>query len=131
MGEKRNEISRRSFLFNAAVTGPLLFVLGPKVLKAQVEKTPEGEELIHYYAMGIQVNKCIGCGRCVSGCKIENNVPKDPFYFRTWVERYIITVEGEVVVDSPAGGMNGFQDLNEKYSILRSFFIPKLCNHCG
>ena len=34
----------------------------------------------HYYAMGIQIDKCIGCGRCMNACKIENNVPKEPFF---------------------------------------------------
>ena len=81
--------------------------------------------------MGIRVDKCIGCGRCVYACKKENNVPEEPFFFRTWVERYIITVDGEVQVDSPEGGMNGFPEVTKEYSILRTFFLPKLCNHCG
>lgn len=29
-------------------------------------------------------------GTCVRACKEENDVPREPFYFRTWVERYHI-----------------------------------------
>ena len=131
MGKRPNEINRRNFLLKAAACGPVIFVLGPKVLAANEERSTGDEGSERFYAMGILVNKCIGCGRCVSGCKNENNVPKDPFYFRTWVERYIVTTDGDVMVDSPNGGIEGFDELKEKYSILRSYFIPKLCNHCS
>lgn len=60
----------------------LLGVVGP--LKALAED--DGDDyrpLDHYYAMGIQIEKCIGCGKCVEACKIENDVPLEPFYFRT------------------------------------------------
>lgn len=131
MDMRQNEISRRSFLLKAAAYGPVFFVLGPKVLDANEERSTGDDGPVLYYAMGILVNKCIGCGRCVSGCKKENSVPKDPFFFRTWVERYIITTDGSVIVYSPNGGIDGFDELTEKYSLLRSFFIPKLCNHCS
>ena len=39
----------------------------------------------HYYGMGIEVEKCIGCNRCVVACKAENDVPQEPFFFRTWI----------------------------------------------
>jgi tetrathionate reductase subunit B len=82
----------------------------------------------HYYGMGIQVNKCIGCGRCVEACKEENAVPKEPFFFRTWVEHYAIKKDGEVVVQNidrtTVAEMPGERD------IMRSFFVPKLCNQC-
>jgi len=42
----------------------------------------------------------------VEACKSENNVPRDPFFFRTWVERYVIQEDGDSVVDSPNGGKN-------------------------
>jgi Fe-S-cluster-containing dehydrogenase component len=88
----------------------------------------EGTETL--FGMGIEVDKCIGCGRCVAACKAENDVPAEPFYFRTWVERYVIDAEGEVEVDSPEGGIHGFSAKDEDGSVLRAFFVPKLCNQC-
>jgi Fe-S-cluster-containing dehydrogenase component len=38
---------------------------------------------------------------------------------------------GEVLVDSPDGGINGFPELDiPEDEIERSYFVPKLCNHC-
>ncbi len=60
-------------------------------------------------------------------------------HFRTWIERYVITkpkpgsgeTRGETVVDSPDGGIEGFPEaLVPKEDILKSFFVPKLCNLC-
>jgi len=93
----------------------------------------------HYYGMVIDVDKCIGCGLCASACKQENKVIPKPFYFRTWIERYVIKKSkpgsteprGETLVDSPNGGIDGFpQPPAAKNDILKSFFVPKLCNHC-
>jgi tetrathionate reductase subunit B len=81
--------------------------------------------------MGIRVENCIGCGKCVQACKWENDVPDEPFYFRTWVERYIVYNDGEVQVDSPEGGIHGFPEVATDKEILRTFFVPKLCNHCA
>ena len=81
------------------------------------------------YGMGIQVEKCIGCGRCVEACKEENSVPVEPFYFRTWVERYIIRKNG-VVVQSIDTRISPAQNPPADGQVLRSFFVPKLCNQC-
>jgi Fe-S-cluster-containing dehydrogenase component len=82
----------------------------------------------HFWGMTIDVSKCIGCGNCVRACAAENGVPKG--YFRTWVERY--QVSGDDMehprVDSPDGGINGFPPRHD--SGAKSFFVPKLCNHC-
>ena len=84
----------------------------------------------HQYAYVIDINKCIGWGGCVRACKQENQVPDD--VFRTWVERYVITEDGGVYVDSPDGGLKGFPALGEEVraKAVRSFFVPKMCNHC-
>lgn len=84
----------------------------------------------HSWGMGIKIDSCIGCGRCADACKRENEVPDLPFFFRTWVERYNIFEGGEVTVDSPNGGVDGFKKHFVEKKIVRSFFVPKLCNQC-
>ncbi len=93
----------------------------------------------HRWAMGVDIEKCIGCGNCVDACKTENHVPRTSNYFRTWIERYIIKKpapgsaeqRGETVVDSPDGGINGFPASRiPREEILKSFYVPKLCNEC-
>ncbi|HEY3275950.1 MAG TPA: 4Fe-4S dicluster domain-containing protein [Syntrophorhabdaceae bacterium] len=84
----------------------------------------------HRYGMGINVDRCIGCGRCIDACKRENNVSDDPFYFRTWIERYAIAGNGEVTVDSPNGGRDSFKDHIREKNVVRAFFVPKICNQC-
>jgi tetrathionate reductase subunit B len=83
----------------------------------------------HWWAMTIDIQKCIGCGNCVRACALENDVPEG--FFRTWVERY--EVKGEDIehpqVESPAGGIHGFPARNT--AGVKSFFVPKLCNHCA
>lgn len=85
----------------------------------------------HYYGMGIDINKCIGCGRCANACKIENDVPREPFFFRTWVERYQIMEDGQVKIDSPNGAVDGFKPEQSDTRTVRDFFVPKVCNHCA
>lgn len=86
----------------------------------------------HYYGMGIEIDKCIGCSRCVEACKTENDVPREPFFFRTWIERYVIRKDGEVEVESinvPDGRRR--EAPQDDPDVLRTFFVPKLCNHCA
>jgi len=95
-----------------------------------VEKLGGHNPAEHLWGMGVQIERCIGCGRCVWACKTENHVPEEPFFFRTWVERYIVYSDNEVSVDSPEGGIRGFEKKATEKQILRSFFVPKLCNQC-
>ncbi|MCC7519343.1 MAG: 4Fe-4S dicluster domain-containing protein [Verrucomicrobiae bacterium] len=160
---KERPLSRRSmfgFFARAAVGAWAVSVLRPvkavaqKVAQSPVARsareaiqkafvtaqTPTGYDVhAHHWAMAIDVERCIGCGLCAEACKGENHVLKEPFYFRTWIERYIIRkpdprsfeLRGETLVDSPNGGIGGFPPSPvRKENILRTFFVPKLCNQC-
>ena len=119
------EVDRRGFLKMCAMAGPVLLGIVPADADAD-------EDGVLHYGMAIDVEKCIGCGRCAEACKAENGVPREPYFFRTWVERYIIREDDRVDVDSPNGGIEGFPPVEERREkgVLRSFFVPKLCNHC-
>lgn len=125
---------RRQFLtglIRKATAATVFFGSGGLWKKLFAQETNSYKPEDHDYAMAIDIDKCIGCGRCVDACKKENNVPQDAMHFRTWVERYVIPSEGETLVDSPNGGMDGFPEIDEDIDILRTFFVPKLCNHCA
>jgi tetrathionate reductase subunit B len=124
--------NRREFLHTFSLAAPLL-LLGLRISAVEaLAAEPAGayNARDHYYGMGIDVSKCIGCGRCADACKNENDVPREPYYFRTWVERYVIGADGETDVDSPNGGIGGFTSKTPDKEILRTFFVPKLCNQC-
>jgi len=127
---------RRDFL---ARSGKLLFLTGAaqlafeSVLRGEPESAPNYKTTDHWWAMTIDVEKCIGCGNCVRACKEENDVPREPFYFRTWVERYHVP-NGDIErpqVDSPNGGYDGFPEKYHAGDGAKSFFVPKLCNQCA
>lgn len=130
MKKRASELdTRREFLKNVlsgAATATVLMVYGPGVL-AKFHKGKS--QFAHEYAYVIDVKKCIGCGNCVRACKRENSVPSE--FFRTWVERYVITHEG-IYIDSPKGALEGFEKVNAKIrdSMRRSHTVPKMCNHC-
>jgi Fe-S-cluster-containing dehydrogenase component len=93
------------------------------------------------WAFLVDTYKCIGCGYCVKACKLENEIPFEANVSRTWVERYVVTKEGEVFADAPKEarygfitsrvdlGMGKFKDI-PKDRIDKAFFVPKLCNQC-
>jgi len=86
----------------------------------------------HNYGMGIEIDKCIGCNRCAEACKAENDVPAEPFYFRTWVEKYSILRNGEAHVECISTQEARRAEVQpDPRDVLRSFFVPKLCNQCA
>jgi len=101
------------------------------VLAGEPEKAPGYNAVDHWWAMIIDVEKCIGSGRCVQACKLENGVPMDDTHFRTWVERYEIDPDDpdHPHVTSPNGGFDGFPDPPKPG--WKTFFVPKMCNHCA
>ena len=127
--EKENSSRRDFFIKSGAIAGGMLFtsLLNPfKVVYATKEPKGKGP----WYGIGMDIEKCIGCASCARACKAENDVPKEPFFFRSWVEQYTITNDGEVKVQSPNGGIDGFKQTVPDADIYKSFFVPKMCQHC-
>lgn len=117
-------ISRRHLL----ALLPAAAVAWESVLAGKPENAANYRTTDHWWGMLMDITKCIGCGSCVRACQNENQVPDG--YFRTWVERYVVRDWGfeNINVDSPDGGKNGFPPRSD--DIGKSFFVPKLCNHC-
>jgi Fe-S-cluster-containing dehydrogenase component len=118
-------MTRRKLLFLTPAAAAFLDRLGGE------ETKPASKYLLadHYWAMSIDIEKCIGCGNCVRACARENGVPQG--YFRTWVERYSVAgfPAEHPEVDSPNGGYDGFPEKSRPGA--KSFFVPKLCNQCA
>jgi Fe-S-cluster-containing dehydrogenase component len=115
----------------AAGTGLAVLSSSLKSFQMLVSAADPPPEEGPWWGIGMDISKCIGCGLCARGCKTENKVPEDPFYFRTWVEQYTILHNGEVKIESPNGGIDGFEQSEQEEDIFKSFFVPKMCNHCA
>jgi Fe-S-cluster-containing dehydrogenase component len=126
---------RRTFL---GQTGKLLVLTASAaiawehVLAGRPEDAPNFRATDHWWGMSIDIEKCIGCGTCVRACKTENDVLREEFMFRTWVERYVVDPGNfdHPKVDSRNGGYDGFHEREVLDPNLKVFFVPKLCNHC-
>jgi len=124
-------MDRRDFLKNCCLlisSGVVAGGLSPDAWAKTIHKDYDPAK--HLYGMGIDINKCIGCGRCMQACKTENDVPGDPYYFRTWVERYVIKVDKSVTVKTISTTLDDPAEVFVEKDMLRSFFVPKLCNQC-
>jgi Fe-S-cluster-containing dehydrogenase component len=137
---KNKGLSRRHFLKKGAVGASgvaIVLIAGDTtwVSASTVEASPDSAEgkfkydpHKHKYIFLVDVSKCIGCGSCVRACEQENDVPAN--YFRTWIERYMVSRTGESHIDSPNGGRDGFEPKVTGDEVTKAFFVPKLCNHC-
>ncbi len=142
----KTQFNRRGALARmGAILAGVLALPVARTAKAAVQNfftssgAPKGyDPTAHKWLICLDATKCIGCGLCAEACKKENDVPQGPYY-RTWVERYVITkpkpgsaeTRGETLVDSPDGGMHGFPECPvAEDQIEQSFFVPKLCNLC-
>ena len=127
---------RREFLASGVkllmLTGAAA-VAWDSILAGKPESAPNYKVADHWWAMTIDIDKCIGCGNCVRACKTENNVSLEPVYFRTWVERYHVrgADREHPDVDAPNGGYDGFPEIYAADDGSKTFFVPKMCNHCS
>jgi len=131
--------SRRAFLKDA-VGGALASALplGAFTLLSQDEAKAAIAQSKVRWAFLVDTTKCVGCGLCVAACKNENEIPYDAPVTRTWVERYVITKDGQAHIDSPMGGRDGYTSMPlredgeeiDPDDVSKAFFVPKLCNQC-
>ena len=87
--------SRRKFLKTATVlAGATIGYTWLKSSSILLYAAEPKDETLPWYGIVIDIQKCIGCGSCAKACKNENDVPKEPFFFRTWVEQYTVKMTG-------------------------------------
>ena len=137
-------MSRRAFLgFGLVVAGGLVGAAGLSRLVPVFDESADAANPIvptydptgKAWTFVVDTASCIGCGLCVVACKEENHVAEEAEYTRTWVERHVVTDDGELFVDSPEAGMNGFPAQSTApgaagKAVDASFFVPRLCMQC-
>ena len=141
--------SRREFFrkFAALAAEAGLLAFGVRMLTrdaSAAQETPEafGKDYDwneHFWAMLINVKKCIGCYSCMRACSTENDVGDRGM--RTWVERYTIAQDNTVTIDvvkqayvHDAESFLGdphYVPVRNGTAIREQFFVPKLCNQCA
>jgi MoCo/4Fe-4S cofactor protein with predicted Tat translocation signal len=109
---------------------------GPKK-PAAVSLWQDYEYQDHHWGMVIDLNSCIGCGSCVIGCNVENNVAvvgkqevlnrREMHWMR--IDRYYssdITKETENI-----GAIEKYLGMEEPSENPSVIFQPMLCQHCN
>ena len=136
-----SESSRREFLDKAKTftIGALSLTVLPTALgdenksvnEAAADAGSSQADLPPLFGFMVDTEKCIGAGKCLTACRVENNVPEGQH--RTWVERYIHFKDGTIQVDLvPESGYAGSEAAEkvDEDQVERAYFVPKLCNHC-
>ena len=94
----------------------------------------------HRWGMSVDLNKCIGCGACVTGCGAENNVPvvgkeevrrgRDMHWLR--IDRYYSSDMTEEKAESEGiGAIDKFTLMEEAAEAPQVAFQPVMCQHCN
>lgn len=120
------DMTRRDMIqrMAAGCTGTLILWTLP-ALAGEPKNNKGGDK--PYYAYAVDTSKCIGCCACMRACREENDVPEGSF--RTWVERFRVRTNGEVLVDVATADGHVFAETQAEDAV-KAFFVPKLCNHC-
>jgi Fe-S-cluster-containing dehydrogenase component len=138
-------VSRRRFLGFGLTVGvaTACAAAGARFVPVFAEETPDTTPIVPAYDASqakwtfvIDTSICIGCGLCAVACKEENHVPEEPIYNRTWIERHVITTDGELYIDSPDGGIDGFPPESTApgaagKQVKEAYFVPRLCMQCA
>ncbi len=129
---------RRAFIrkvMAGTIAGSLLLVIpaSAEQLIEEISGVRDGAGMCLHkkFAFIVDITACIGCGSCCVADKAEYRVSDG--HYRTWVERYVVDDRGNVYVDSPNGGLDGYSRPRETlpHPAGDTFFIPKLCNMCA
>ena len=134
----RREFCKKAMIMAGGIALPLAAfeLFDPKSLHAE-----KNDKISTRWVFLVDTHKCVGCGFCVKACKTENEIPFDANATRTWVERYVTTLDGHTYIDSPKGARDGFTTtkIDEQHhglkdikneDIAKGYFVPKLCNQC-
>ena len=124
------KMKRRTFI-KGLITLPGISILS---MLANAQSSASDSNANVSYAMVVDVDKCIGCGKCVIACKTENDVPAELPISRTWIEGYSVetgvpfskTEVQKIVMNTVE---NPFLDADWKFEEV--FYVPKLCNQCS